>query len=148
VQATVVSPQQLAEALGALTAHLNRNASPDMFRVLGELELSFTQLKVMFALSRQDRMAVKEIACELSLSVAAMSRSVDGLVGRGYVARHESPADRRSKLVELLPAGREALSRVIAAREAAVLAFASELPAAERTVLHDALLPILRRISP
>lgn len=117
-----------------------------MFRVLGEVGLSFTQMKALFVLSEHDKLPVKEIAGHLAMSLAAMSRSVDGLVQRGYVARSECASDRRSRLVALLPAGRDVLGRVVAAREAALVEFASELPEAERNALHAALLPIAERI--
>jgi DNA-binding MarR family transcriptional regulator len=146
VQATVATPQQLADLLGLLSAHINRTASPDMFRVLGELGLSFTQMKALFLLSEHGETSVKHIAGKLSMSLAAMSRSVDGLVQRGYVARSECASDRRSRLVTLLPAGREVLGRVMAARGAALVEFASELSETERNDLHAALLPIAERI--
>ena len=146
MQATVATPQQLADLLGLLSAHINRTASPDMFRVLGEVGLSFTQMKALFLLSEKGERSVKDIAGNLAMSLAAMSRSVDGLVQRGYVARKECASDRRSRLVTLLPAGREVLGRVIEARGAALVEFASQLPDAERDQLHAALLPIAERI--
>jgi DNA-binding MarR family transcriptional regulator len=146
VQATVASPQQVAELLHKLSNHVNRTASPDMFRVLGEVELSFTQLKTLFLLSEHDDVTVKDIAKRLSMSLAAMSRSVDGLVQRGFVARRESETDRRSRQIALLPQGREVLDRVIAARQAALVEFASELSDSERDVLYAALLPVAERI--
>jgi DNA-binding MarR family transcriptional regulator len=81
------------------------------------------------------------------MSPAAMSRSVDGLVQRGHVARSESASDRRSRLVTLLPQGRDVLDRVAAARGAALVEFAAQLSDSERTALHAALLPIAERIS-
>jgi DNA-binding MarR family transcriptional regulator len=147
VQAIVATPQQLADALNKLSSHINRTASPDMFRVLGEVGLSFTQMKALFLLQESEEMTVKDIAARLSMSLPAMSRSVDGLVQRGFVTRREHETDRRSKQIALLPAGRDVLSRVTAARENALVAFAAELPDAERTALHAALLPIAERIS-
>jgi DNA-binding MarR family transcriptional regulator len=147
VQATVATPQQLADALNKLSAHVNRTASPDMFRVLGEVGLSFTQMKALFLLQEAEEMTVKDISARLSMSLPAMSRSVDGLVQRGFVARRECESDRRSKQIALLPAGRDVLNRVTAARENALVAFAAELPDAERTALHAALLPIAERIT-
>ena len=82
------------------------------------------------------------------MSLPAMSRSVDGLVGRGFVARRECEHDRRSKLIALLPQGRDVLDRLMAAREAALTEFAAELPDDERTALHTALLPVAKRITP
>jgi DNA-binding MarR family transcriptional regulator len=147
VQATVATPQQLADALNRLSSHINRTASPDMFRVLGEVGLSFTQMKALFLLQEADELTVKDLAARLSMSFPAMSRSVDGLVQRGFVTRREHDTDRRSKQIALLPAGRDVLSRVTAAREAAIVAFAADLPDAERTALYAALLPIAERIT-
>jgi DNA-binding MarR family transcriptional regulator len=146
VQATVASAQHLAALLNRLSAHVNRTASPDMFRVLGEVGLSFSQVKALFLLQEHGELTVKDIAARLSLSVPAVSRSVDGLVQRGFVTRRESESDRRSRRIALLPQGRTVLERVMAAREAALVAFASELPDADRDALHTALLPIVERL--
>jgi DNA-binding MarR family transcriptional regulator len=148
VQAKVADPQQVAELLSAVMTHVNGSAQPEMFRLLSELEISFTQMKVLFVLERTDELALKDLAERLAMSLAAMSRSIDGLVQLGYVGRRESDADRRSRLVTLLPQGREALGRVLEARNAVMAAFAAALPDAERTALRDALLPIAERIGP
>jgi DNA-binding MarR family transcriptional regulator len=147
VQATVASPQQLADLLIKLSNHINRTASPDMIRVLGEVELSFTQMKALFLLAEHGETTVKDISARLSMSLPAMSRSVDGLVQRGFVTRRESETDRRSRQIALLPQGRDVLTRVTAAREAALVEFAAGLSDAERSALHTALLPIAERIS-
>jgi DNA-binding MarR family transcriptional regulator len=147
VQATVATAQQLADLLGRLATYVNRTASPDMFRVLGEVGLSFTQMKALFLLQEHTEMTVKDIADTLSMSLPAMSRSVDGLVQRGFVTRTASLSDRRSKQIALLPQGVDVLNRVTAAREAALIEFAAELSDAERSALHTALLPIAERIS-
>ncbi len=118
-----------------------------MFRLLGEVGLSFTQMKALFVLAERDEATVGDLAAHLAMSLPAMSRSVDGLVQRGYVERRECPTDRRSKRLALLPQGREVLTRVTAARQAAMVAFAAELSDAERTALHAALLPIAERIT-
>jgi DNA-binding MarR family transcriptional regulator len=147
VHATSATPQQLAQALATLSHHVNRTASPDMFRVLGEVGLSFTQMKALFQLADAGELTVKHLADKLAMSFPAMSRSVDGLVQRGFVARREDETDRRSRRIALLPEGREVLDRVTAARSHALEAFAAELPDAERTALYQALLPIAERIT-
>jgi DNA-binding MarR family transcriptional regulator len=148
VQATVASPQEVAELLNKLSHHINRTASPDMFRVLGEVDLSFTQLKAMFLLDEHRELTVKDLSERLSMSFPAMSRAVEGLVQRAFVTRRENESDRRSRHIALLPQGRDALDRVLEARQAALVTFVSELTDAERNSLHAALLPIAERISP
>ena len=148
MQAKVADPQQVAELLATVVTHINGSGQPEIFRVLSELEISFTQMKVLFVLERVPELALKDLAERLSMSLPAMSRSIDGLVQLGYVGRRESDADRRSRLVALLPEGRAALGRVTEARNAVVAAFAATLPDHERTALRDALLPIAERIGP
>jgi DNA-binding MarR family transcriptional regulator len=147
VQTTVASPQQLAALLNRLSNQINRTASPDMFRAFGELELSFTQVKALFLLADNGELTVKELAARLSLSDAAMSRAVDGLVQRDFVARRECERDRRLREIALLPQGRQVLDRVTAVREAALAEFVAGLTEADRAALHAALLPIVERIS-
>jgi DNA-binding MarR family transcriptional regulator len=147
VQSTVATPQQLAAVLNDLSTHINRTASPEMFRVLGELDMSFTQVKAMFRLMEVEDATVKDLAEMLGMSLPAMSRAVDGLVQRGYVERKECPTDRRSKRIALLPAGRDALRTVSAAREVGLIEFAAELSDEERTALYTAILPIAERIT-
>jgi DNA-binding MarR family transcriptional regulator len=138
----------VADLLSRLATYVNRTSSPDMFRVLGDVGLSFTQLKALFLLQEREMMTVKDVSDRLSMSLPAMSRSVEGLVQRGFVTRQESESDRRSKQIALLPQGVDVLNRVTAAREAALVEFAAELSDAERSALHTALLPIAERISP
>ena len=80
VQAKVADPQQVAELLATLVTHINGTAQPDMFRLLSELEISLTQMKVLFVLERTPELALTELAGRLSMSLPAMSRGIDGLV--------------------------------------------------------------------
>jgi DNA-binding MarR family transcriptional regulator len=141
----IASPQQVAELLSRLLLQLNRAASPEVFRTLAELDLSFTQLKTLHLLLEAGDVNVKDVADRLGMSLPAMSRALDGLVQRGYVERHESTADRRARLVRLLPAGRAALDAIERGRVSALEEFAASLTDAERAGLHTTLLPIVER---
>jgi DNA-binding MarR family transcriptional regulator len=142
----IASPQQLAELLGRLMLHLNRSSSPELFRMLGELGLSFTQVKALHVLREAGDVNVKDVSDRLGMSLPAMSRALDGLVQRGYVDRHESAKDRRAKLVRLLPAGRAAVDEIERARISALEEFTASLSDEERAGLHASLLPIVERI--
>jgi DNA-binding MarR family transcriptional regulator len=142
----IASPQQVAELLSRLLMQLNRAASPEVFRMLGELDLSFTQLKALHLLLEGGDVNVKDVADRLGMSLPAMSRALDGLVQRGYVERHESTADRRARLVRLLPAGRAALDEIERGRISALEEFTGSLTDDERAGLHATLLPIVERI--
>ena len=142
----IASPQALAELLGRLLLYLHRSSSPELFRMLGELGLSFTQVKTLHVLRDADDMNVKDVADRLGLSLPAMSRALDGLVQRGFVERRESERDRRAKLVRLLPPGRDALDTIERSRLSLIEEFTATLSDEERAGLHAALLPIVERI--
>jgi DNA-binding MarR family transcriptional regulator len=124
---------------------LNRTASPSLFRMLDQVGLSFTQVKALHFLLDGGDVNIKDVAGRLGLSLPAVSRALDGLVKRGYVARHESTKDRRAKLVRLLPAGRAMLDDIEQSRAAALEEFVASLPDEERAALHASLLPIVER---
>ena len=143
----IASPQGLAELLGQLLLHVHRTSAPELFKQLGELGLSFTQVKALNLLRiSDDDVNVKDVADRLNMSLPAMSRSLDKLVQRGYVERLESEKDRRAKHVRLLPAGRAVLDEIERARVSVVEEFTATLSDDERAALHAALLPIVERI--
>ena len=133
--------------MAPLWAYLNRKSSADLFRMVAELDSSFSQVKMLFLLEDGGEHSVKEIAQHLGLSLPAASRAVDGLIGRGYVTRRESATDRRSRLVALSDDGRAVVDRVLRARLQTLEAFADELTPEERDGLYTALLPIVERIT-
>jgi DNA-binding MarR family transcriptional regulator len=142
----IASPQVLARLLAQLIQHLYRHSSPELFRMFGELGLSFTQVKALHLLREAGDVNVKHVAASLGMSLPAMSRSLDQLVRRGFVERRESEQDRRSKLVRLLPAGRAALDEIERARVSALEDFTATLSDEERAGLHTTLLPLVERI--
>jgi DNA-binding MarR family transcriptional regulator len=147
MQATVASAQRLSELLAPLWAYLNRNSSAELFKMMAELDSSFSQVKMLFLLEDGGEHSVKEIATHLGLSLPAASRAVDGLIQRGYVTRRESVVDRRSRLVALTDDGRAVVERLLRARLKTLEAFAHELTPEERESLSTALLPIVERIT-
>jgi MarR family transcriptional regulator, temperature-dependent positive regulator of motility len=143
----IASPQGLAELLGQLLLHVHRTSTPELFKQLGELGLSFTQVKALNLLRISDQdVNVKDVADSLNMSLPAMSRALDKLVQRDYVERVESAKDRRAKHVRLLPAGRAVLDEIEQARKSVVEEFTARLSDDERAALHAALLPVVERI--
>ena len=147
MHAKVASSQELTEALAAVWAHLTKGSSGDLFRVVDELGLSFSQVKMLFLLEDGGGHSVKEIAAYLVLSLPAASRAVDGLVERGFVTRRESAEDRRSRIVALSDSGREVVAAMLRARFATLDTFVAKIAPDERDNLLTALLPIVERIA-
>src|SRR3954451_21564294 len=148
VQATSATTTQLSEVMAPLWAYLNRKSSAELFKMVAELDSSFSQVKMMFLLEDGGEHSVKDIPPPLGLSLPASSRAVDGLIQRGWVTRRESAEDRRSRLIALTDDGRAVYDRVLRARLKTLERFADELTPEERATLTAALLPIVERIAP
>jgi DNA-binding MarR family transcriptional regulator len=140
VKATVVSPKDLAGELLDLWSHLMRGSSQQMFTVLGELDLTMTQMKTLSMLDDCiEEVSVKELSERLVLSLPATSRTVDGLLRRGLLSRHEDLEDRRIKRVRLTDEGRKVVHRIVTARLQGLEAFATTLSDDQRAALMAAL---------
>jgi DNA-binding MarR family transcriptional regulator len=138
-----VSPKDLAGELLRLWSHLMRGSSQQMFVVLGELELSMTQMKTLSMLDDcLQEVSVKELSDLLGLSLPATSRTVDGLLRRGFLSRHEDTEDRRIKRVRLTDDGRAVVQRIVTARLQGLEAYASTLSDEQRAQLMAVLLDL------
>lgn len=77
-------------------------------------EISMNEYDVMFNLSRQpDRsIRLRELNTYVLLTQPSVSRLVDRLTTRGYLHKHQDPADGRGAIVELTDAGYDLFRRV------------------------------------
>ncbi|HEY1451483.1 MAG TPA: hypothetical protein VGF47_11080, partial [Solirubrobacteraceae bacterium] len=70
---------ELTRDMYALASYLMRSANVGTFKTIGELDLSFTQLKALSVLEADgEERSVKGLAEALGVSLPAMSRAVDG----------------------------------------------------------------------
>ena len=136
---------QLTEGLCAFMMYVQKNSGDDFFRMVGELELSLSQLKLLMLLDRDGEHTLKEIAESLVLSLPAASRAVDGLYKREMVARREDADDRRHKRVTITAKGSEVIEHLNQARFAGIQQFLETLTTNEREKLARALAPLLAR---
>jgi DNA-binding MarR family transcriptional regulator len=138
--------EPLTRDMFALASYLLRTANVRTFKTIGELDMSFTQLKVLSALDMDgEERSVKALADSMGVSLAAMSRAVDGLFERGLVERDEDPADRRMKRVSLTTDGRAVPLALNAARLSALQETVGLLDDEEAQALEHALALILER---
>jgi DNA-binding MarR family transcriptional regulator len=153
----VPTPQALYEApsgsdaalvrdLGLLVRQVLRLSNPSVFAAFDELELPFSQTKIVMSFAgREEPRPVNAIAEELGLSLPAASRAVDGLVGRGLVSRTEDTADRRVKQIALTAEGRAITQRLFELRVAGIQEFVASLDEDERRRLASVLEPVVER---
>ena len=78
-------------------------------RVQGDCGVSLGTLNVLLVIETGQTCRVNDIAAALSITVGGASQAVDRLELRELVTRRPNPADRRSSVVELTNAGREAI---------------------------------------
>lgn len=80
-------------------------------------EISLNEYDVLFNLSRQPgrRLRLRDLNQHVLLTQPSVSRLVDRLVSRGYLAKEADPADGRGAIIELTDAGHALFRRVAVA---------------------------------
>lgn len=73
-------------------------------------DINFTQFRVMRVLGRVESLTASELARSVEHDGGAVTRLVDRLVEKGYVARRPNATDRRAVDVFMTDAGREVWS--------------------------------------
>jgi DNA-binding MarR family transcriptional regulator len=137
---------KLVDDLAGFVKYLTHHHGADFFETVGELDLSFSQVRALAILARDvDQASLKELGDRLRLSLPAVSRSVEGLVQRGYVTRAEDTADRRVKQVAATPQGRELVERLGELKLAGIADFIRTLDGDQRKRLAGALAPLVAR---
>jgi DNA-binding MarR family transcriptional regulator len=138
---------ELSLKLGAFLLRCMSGGSSDVFRVLDESGLTFSQMKVLVELESPDEDArtVTALSDELGISPASASRAADGLVRKKLATRVEDPDDRRIRRLTLTSRGRDLADRIISARLAGLEDFTASLGDDERRKLEAALEALLKR---
>jgi DNA-binding MarR family transcriptional regulator len=138
---------ELPLKLGAFLLRCMGGASSDVFRVIDESGLTFSQMKVLVELEAPDEDArtVTALSEELGISAASASRAADGLVRKKLATRVEDQDDRRVRRLTLTAKGRQLADRIISARLAGIEEFTDSLGPEERQKLEAALDALLKR---
>jgi DNA-binding MarR family transcriptional regulator len=145
-QASATGAEELAREMYTLFSYLFATSTPDFFRALSEADVTFTQVKLMHVLDKPDAdRTLKDLAEDMSFSLAGVSRSIDALHQRGLVERREDETDRRMKRVRITADGVDLLRRLNEMRVSLLQQFIETLTDTERRRLLDALSPIVER---
>jgi MarR family multiple antibiotic resistance transcriptional regulator len=116
-----------------------------LYNVLGERlraehGLMTSQYQILRLVERLDDCRVGDLAQAMSISVGAVSKSVDRIESAGWVQRRPNPRNRRSSLIELTPSGRVLLEAASALVEAELRRWVADaLPAPDLAQLAAAL---------
>jgi DNA-binding MarR family transcriptional regulator len=137
---THATPAAVAAEMLDLWRQILKGSTREMYRLLAELDLSMTQLKLLHLLVESPtEISVKELGEALAMSLPNASRTVDALLQRGLVERREDEHDRRVKRVGATDRARTLIDRVDTARLQGLEAWAAELSPLQREKLLDAL---------
>ncbi|KAA0266560.1 MAG: MarR family transcriptional regulator [Acidobacteria bacterium] len=132
---------RLGQQLFELFRRLTLDPEADHLRAVEELDLTLSQVRAihMLACSDPGQLSGGRVAERLGISPAATSRALDALVNKGFVARTESPEDRRVRLFAITVAGRAAAARLTALKRAQLERFVAGLEPTQRETLSRAL---------
>jgi DNA-binding MarR family transcriptional regulator len=83
-------------------------------RVRADHGVALGNYEVMTVIAGQPGCRVQDIAAALSITVGGVSKIVDRIEATGHCARRANPADRRSSVIELTPAGGRLLAELTA----------------------------------
>lgn len=111
----------------------------------GDEAPTFGQIRLLHALGRHP-CSLGDLATHAHVASSTMSRTIDALVKRGWVARREAPHDRRQVLLELTDEGRAAHAAITAQSYALVTEIMERLTPDELLRVHAGLIA-LRRLS-
>jgi DNA-binding MarR family transcriptional regulator len=115
-------------------------------RISARFGINVGEFKVLLKLDRHGAMTAGELADVLSLSSGATTNRLDGLEEAGYLTRTRDPEDRRSVLVDVTPAGRDLLDKVVDAQGGEERDLLAVLSVEDRDRLNDLLRSIVRSI--
>jgi DNA-binding MarR family transcriptional regulator len=137
----------MALKLGALMLRCMGGAGSEVFKMIDESGLTFSQMKVLVELESADEDArtVTALSEELGISTASASRAAEGLVRKKLATRVEDPDDRRVRRLALSAKGHDLADRIISARLAGLEDFTESLDRDERKKLEAALDALLKR---
>lgn len=139
-----MSSERLAGEITRFMMSAMRTAQTEVFQIVGELDLSMTQLKILHILDNTDHeLTPSELAQFVGLSPAATGRAVDAMTRTGLVSRRDDEQDRRVKRLALTDSGLAAVTRITEARIAGLARVVEKLDGDQRAALSAALAPLL-----
>ncbi len=95
-------------------------------------EISVPQFRVLTFLNRTEGSSLSAVADRVGLSLPAMSRLIDGLVGRDLVRREEAAEDRRRVTLRLTVRGKDLVRAARTGAQARLADVLADLPPSQR----------------
>ncbi len=143
----MVRDQDLPAAVNSRLVYLFKRAQLELAdlsdELLAPLEITHGELTILLFIDAGEPESQQQVGTRLGVDRTTMVSLIDGLEGKGLVARRPDDADRRRNVIELTTAGRATLRRATRAGEEAEQRLLAGLDKAEATQLRS----LLRRIA-
>jgi DNA-binding MarR family transcriptional regulator len=136
---------RLTHLVGYTASRASLELKKTFMRHLGPLELKPVEFSILVLVASNTKVNQKRLGAALDVSAPNMAITLDRLVQRGWVERVRATHDRRAQLIHLTASGAELVARaerIAATMEDTALAV---LSAAERALLIELLLKVVRR---
>ena len=104
-----VNRETLIETIFATTQQLHRTSTARLHGLMGQHDISLTQLELLLTVKHRQPINVKDLAAEMRLTSGAITQLLEGLAERNYVQREAAEYDRRVTNVSLTPSGAQKL---------------------------------------
>jgi len=136
-----------APGLGRLVMQVSRELRTLADRQLAPLGLTMQQAELVIATFLHGEKGSRHLTSLVLTDEAGVSRLVDRLEAKGLVRRRPSPRDRRSRALELTPAGRAVVARMRRRRAVVDQRLREGISADDIAATRDVLLRVLDNIA-
>jgi DNA-binding MarR family transcriptional regulator len=146
-EGAVREEDELVDRIIALQREVQYYFAHDRSEAIFSLHLTLPQIKMLFLLSLRPNAAGQELSRTLGVSLATVTGTVDRLVAQGLVTRREDPHDRRVRRIDLSPAGRDIVDRMVTAGMERMRRILDRLPVEELRVVEQASVVLTRALA-
>lgn len=136
-----LSAESLGMLIGLVRIELVRHLESEL--AAQGVDLRFTQYLILKKLKAFGPMGAGELARSVELDAGAMTRQLDQLERKGYLARQPHEQDRRALRILLTPAGETLCDQMLNCSERVLAAAQRSLSEREQAQLHDYLERVL-----
>ena len=106
--------------------------------------LTVSEAHALSTLATTSQLSQQDLAEQLGLEKSSVSRLLTKLEQRGWVKRHDSQHDGRSKVLQLSETGKGMVSQLQAARRKKFDAIFTQIPASERDAVEASLKTLIQ----
>ena len=141
MKAIAESESELGELLQRLVNRISHRGQGKSFAIMNDASVTVPQVILLSRVIHENLHKPSELARSLGMSGPAVSQMLDRLFQLDLIARHESPDDRRQRLVTATPKAKSLCARIANARSAEYVQGVAHLSAP----LHAEFEDVLRR---